>query len=177
MNRTTLSFPLRGFTLIELLVVIAIVGILSAVVLDALNTARSKGADSSVKSNLQGLRSQAELFANNNNYDYAGGTGIVSASACPTSQPSNSGSNFSVMGDANFYKSVVAADAAGFCSYITGTGFWAVAVELKEQVGKAWCVDSFGNSKITTNGSLQSGVTAYTQSALNAEVGSTGCGN
>jgi len=59
----------RGFTLIELLVVIAIIGILSSVVLASLNTARGKGADAAVKSNLNNIRSQAEIV-----YDDAGGS-------------------------------------------------------------------------------------------------------
>lgn len=54
-----------GFTLIELLVVIAIIGILSSVVLGALNTARDKGTDTAIKSNLNNARSQAELFYDN----------------------------------------------------------------------------------------------------------------
>ena len=52
-----------AFTLVELLVVIAIIGILSAVVLANLNSARQKGTDASVKSNLSNLRSQMELPA------------------------------------------------------------------------------------------------------------------
>ena len=53
---------LRGFTLIELLVVIAIIGVLSAVVLASLNTARSKGNDAGVKANLNAVNVQAALY-------------------------------------------------------------------------------------------------------------------
>ncbi|MEO6536723.1 MAG: type II secretion system protein [Candidatus Paceibacterota bacterium] len=45
----------KGFTLIELLVVIAIIGVLSAVVLASLNTARSKGNDAARTSDVQEL--------------------------------------------------------------------------------------------------------------------------
>lgn len=60
----------KGFTLIELLVVIAIIGLLSAVVLASLNTARTKGIDSQRIANLVSVRNALELYATKNNGRY-----------------------------------------------------------------------------------------------------------
>lgn len=62
----------QGFTLIELLVVIAIIGILSAVVLASLNTARSKGNDAAIQSNLSTIQTQAELWYGDHTNSYTG---------------------------------------------------------------------------------------------------------
>jgi prepilin-type N-terminal cleavage/methylation domain-containing protein len=59
-----------GFTLIELLVVMLIIGILGTVVLALLANARKKGVDGGIKQELASLKSQAELYYNDNGYSY-----------------------------------------------------------------------------------------------------------
>ena len=60
----------KGFTLIELLMVIAIIGLLSTIVLNSLSSARNRGSDAAVKSNLNSIRSAADLYYDNNNNSY-----------------------------------------------------------------------------------------------------------
>lgn len=60
------NFKQKGFTLIELLVVIAIIGILSAVVLVSLNSARQKSRDARRVSDVRQIMTAMELYYNDN---------------------------------------------------------------------------------------------------------------
>lgn len=126
----------KGFTLIELLVVIAIIGILAAVTLSSLNTARDKGKDAAIKATLANMRAEAELY-----YDDNGGTYAASA----TSDVCTSGT-----GPGDIFAEADAVDvvAAGACN--AAAGAWAAYVPLASVTTSFFCVDSQGAGEVLT---------------------------
>lgn len=126
----------KGFTLIELLVVIAIIGILASVVLASLNTARAKGADAAIKSNLNNARAQAELFYDNNGQSYSG----VCAAGTGTIAQFKTGAENAGSADVD-------------CAYDATPDGWALQAQLKTSTSY-YCVDSTGQATTTTATSI-----------------------
>lgn len=126
----------RGFTLIELLVVIAIIGILSSVVLASLNTARNRGSDAAIQSQMTNIRTQAEIFYDTGNTYGTAGTSCTAAvfadtqiAALITKTNTDNGTSADVT-----------------CNNTTTA--WAAQVQLRG--GEYFCVDSTGAAKKTT---------------------------
>ncbi len=142
----------KGFTLIELLVVIAIIGILSSVVLASLSTARNKGADARIQSQLQAMRAQAELYS-------ANGAAWTSAVCVTNSAPIAEGTTQTgttrfgtLFSDNGGLGKLLVGLTSAQCASAAGTpsngAQWAVAAPLATT--GYWCVDSTGVSKANT---------------------------
>lgn len=123
----------RGFTLIELLVVIAIIGVLSSVVLASLNTARNKGADAAIRSNVNNARAQAELWYDNTNQTY---TGVCAAAS-------------SAGGIATMRTGAISAGSAAAVCNDSSTQ-WALSAQLKTTTNIYFCADYRGLTSTST---------------------------
>ena len=114
----------------ELLVVVAIIGILAAIVLVSLNSARNKSKNAAIKAQMVSLRSAGELF-NEDNGSFTG-----------------------------FCASPEEGDLSGGVTSAGGTGYdcnesasaWAAGVALVGTGAGSWCVDSTGASKAAVLG-------------------------
>jgi prepilin-type N-terminal cleavage/methylation domain-containing protein len=130
-----------GFTLIELLVVIAIIGILASVVLASLNTARAKGIDAAIKSDIDSARAQATLYYDANVQSYSG--------VCTGNTPdgtlgiTNMFNGASTTGSGN----VVCTDTSNH----VGTEGWALSAQLKADPAHYWCADDTGTSTLRSS--------------------------
>jgi type IV pilus assembly protein PilA/prepilin peptidase dependent protein D len=154
----------KGFTLIELLVVIAIIGVLSAVVLASLNSARSKGNDASVKANLNTVRTQAAIYYDSTTtprYLVSGyaASGNIASTNCQDNNGFLADSTISnaltqankAAGGANNRGSFVntTVDRVG-CGWSASPASWVIVAST---TGGNWCIDSAGVSKQVNTGS------------------------
>ncbi|HYD93200.1 MAG TPA: type II secretion system protein [Candidatus Paceibacterota bacterium] len=131
----------RGFTLIELLVVIAIIGILSSVVLASLNTARSKGTDAKIQSEIRSIAVNAELFYDSNNNSYG-----TAATACTATSGT-------LWGNANVAQIVTdltnATSASNPVCNSSATAF-AISHQMTASTTQYFCADSTGKAGLSS---------------------------
>ncbi len=147
----------KGFTLIELLVVIAIIGLLSSVVLASLNSARAKGADAAIKSNLKGAATHAEVvYDDNTPNSYSG----LCANPTIVDAINSAQRAASIAVTAPGALAVAGTSLIAVCHLPTASvpgppmganQGYAIAVPLRTNNANSWCVDHTGYSGLITS--------------------------
>lgn len=130
---------LKGFTLIELLVVIAIIGVLSAVVLGSVNSAKTKAVDAGIKQNLINIRSQAQIFYDTNGGYYSSANINGAVGGCSTLNSVFANTNVTTILNA-----LTLSNASPVCVVAGGTAStkstkYSVSVSTSDS---SWCIDS-----------------------------------
>ena len=123
-----------GFTIIEVMIVIFILGVLAVTIIGNINTARDNGRDASIRQNLSNIRTQAQVYYEDNlNY------GDILSGTCNTGMFSNS------VVQAMITEALLRSDdTSARCTSDNddGTADEAWSIELVLSNGGYWCVDS-----------------------------------
>lgn len=155
----------KGFTLIELLVVIAIIGILASVVLVSLSSARQKGKDARVISDVQQIRTALE--SSYNGYAYPDLTNVNTTNAtglsgCTAGYFKNSGPQNSTLKElindacrqgSNIFIQVNRSAGVNVTNY--------AIVGYMVSTKKYFCIDSLGRTNQAATAPTTGGITTY----------------
>jgi prepilin-type N-terminal cleavage/methylation domain-containing protein len=153
----------KGFTLIELLVVIAIIGLLAAVVLASVGSARTKGGVAAAKQEMNSIRTAAELYANTNN-------GYGAAANCTSSLFADTVSNMASAMNGLFGIPGIGSSNVDCGSSATN---WSVAVKVPD--GTYWCADSNGTARGATAGGTTYSALTGSATAAHTSAAATAC--
>ncbi len=143
---------LKGFTLIELLVVIAIIGILATVVIGSVNSARTKGIDSTVKGNLSNMRASAEIIYDTSaSYDTVCNANTTTLSGLLAANKAVGGA--ATAGTETALSAGTTATLTAYCK--DSVTAWVAANALKSlsdsNAAQYWCVDSTGANRVVAS--------------------------
>lgn len=137
----------KGFTLIELLVVVAIIGLLAAITLGYLGSAKKRGEETAVKSNLATTRTAIEMYFLNNGNSYLPVSDITANDGvCPLVYNVPGTNMFSKNKDivGSIAEAVNRGRNGSYC-YNSST-IWSVAVGVTSTA--SWCIDVSGKAKL-----------------------------